>query len=118
VPAGGDLPADFVVVDVKVRACVLHCCPPRRSTLTMYSNNQQVPAPIARPRRATELWIAGGVAAPGNTLWHWEDLSGTFVGGFFQSNGTFISAPAFPGALEILVHDGTATSTVLVWRIE
>jgi hypothetical protein len=118
VPAGGDLPADYVVVDVKVRACVLHCCPPRRSTLTLYSNNQQQATAMARPRRATELWIASGVAAPGNSSWHWEDLSGTFVGGFFFVNGAVVNQPAFPGAGEVLVMDSAATSTFLVWRIE
>ena len=77
-----------------------------------------MPSCSARPRRATELWIAGGVGAPANTTWHWEDQSGAYVGGFFTVNGTFVNAPVFPGAAEVLFKDGVASSTILVWRIE
>lgn len=114
-----ELPATLQYVDVRVRACVLHCCPPRRSTLTWYGQPITAGRDFDRPRRATELWIAGSVGgAPGLTVWHWESQTPGFVGGAFNVNGSFVNGIIFPGSLETLVADTDEADVVMIWRIE
>jgi hypothetical protein len=120
VPA--ELPALLTFVDVKVRACVLTCCPPRRSTLTLYGDFNTFVTGLQqlRPRRATELWIASGSGgAPALSTWHWSNVEGTFNGGNFNINGGFVSGVVYPGNLEVIVYDDLGQNDiVMVWRIE
>ncbi len=117
--AGTELPADYMAVDVKIRACVLSCCPPRRSSLTWYAMALDAGATMTRPRRATELWIATGQGgAPVVSTWHFADRQNAFIGGNFSINPAFVNGIIFPGAAERIVLDSPGVDPIMVWRIE
>ncbi len=115
-----ETPVDLQVVDIKIRACVACCPDPPRSYLTTYDSLLQAPGYHARPRRATELFIATGAAGvPANSSWHWESQGGGWAGGNFLINGAVVNQPIYPGAAEVLVLDSVnGPQALLVWRIE